>query len=366
VHIVYLVDQTYKSGGIERVLSAKVNYLLSERSDIQVTIVTNSQHGLPHYFPLHDRVSAIDLDINYDASVSLYSLINIKKALTHLFRLRSVLKNTLPDIVVHCGFGFDYFLLPLVARKSKLIKEFHSSRYQLALRKKKVSEKITDFFEKLYATNVFLSSAEQETSVNKNNVIIPNPVPSVQISGVISKQKQVIAAGRITEVKGFDKLINIWSAIATNYPEWKLKIYGDGDATYIDELIALSNELGCSDSVDILPSTNDIHRHIAEASIYAMSSRTECFPMVLLEAMALKTVVISFDCPTGPKSVLPIGYHSLITDDDNEKYTETLSELISNSDERDKLIQQCYLHQKQFTIDKVMQKWLFLYGAHSD
>ena len=67
--IIYCISGMYKSGGIERVLAGKANYLVSH--GYEVAIVTTDQAGRKDFFPIDEQVKRIDLGLNYDELDSL-------------------------------------------------------------------------------------------------------------------------------------------------------------------------------------------------------------------------------------------------------------------------------------------------------
>jgi len=363
--ILYLVDQLHKCGGLERVLSHKINYISSNCPNIKLAVCTNEQNNKKYFFNVPDSVCSYDLDINYDHSISLYSFVNVIKSFSHYFKLKKVINNFKPDVIVHCGFGYDFYFLPLICRKNiTLIKENHSSRFFEA--QKKAGARY--FFEKFYDINVFLSKEEQQLSGLKNSMVIANPVISTQNKQALTVNKKpiVIAAGRIAPVKGFDRLIEVWALVAKSNPNWQLHFYGDGESNYIKTLIALIERLGLTSSVFIFPAVASIEEKITEASIYAMTSHTECFPMVLLEAMQYNTSIISFDCPTGPRNILESGCGVLVTDGDTQSFANELNKLMTNPTLRKRLADNAYAHVSDFHIERVISQWLIIYGYKND
>ena len=64
MRIVYCIPATSNSGGMERVLTRKVNYLVEQGHEL--IIVTTDQNGAKPFFPLEGSVKQYDLGINYD------------------------------------------------------------------------------------------------------------------------------------------------------------------------------------------------------------------------------------------------------------------------------------------------------------
>jgi glycosyltransferase involved in cell wall biosynthesis len=133
-------------------------------------------------------------------------------------------------------------------------------------------------------------------------VRIPNTVRDIGDVHADPSAKTVIAAGRFVKQKGFDRLIKAWEIVAPDHPDWKLRIIGKGRRH--DSLQALIDSRGLSGSVKLAPPVSDIGAEMSRASIFALSSRWEGLPLVLLEAMSVGMAVVSIDCPTGPADVV--------------------------------------------------------------
>lgn len=357
--LLILIDQIHQSGGLERTLAHKVQYWQESRPDIDMLIVTNEGGNLKPYYNYGDA-RRIDLDINYCRESSLFGKNNLRKAFHHFKALRKLLKSERPDIVLLCGFGFDFYFLPLVKGGAKTIKENHSSRVKLAEASliTKIKNKIRRLVESYYNVMVFLSDEESKAVGLRNSIVLPNCLYPMTQQLLIERENLVIAAGRITPIKGFDRLIEIWGGLGEKKPDWKLEIYGDGELAYLTFLQELISEKGLNDQIKITPAIVDIEKRMLTASIFAMTSRTECFPMVILEAMQLGVPIIAYDCPTGPRNILCDEHTGLlIADGDSHLYKEKLLSLINSPSLRDDLASNAKEAVKAYEVKNVMGQW---------
>ena len=124
----------------------------------------------------------------------------------------------------------------------------------------------------------------------------------------------VLAAGRLSSRKGFLRLVRAFAPVAAAHPDWQLHIYGQGEKR--KAIRQLVRRLGLQHQVKLRGYTRDLPAAMREASVYAMASRWEGFPMVLIEAMSVGLPVIAFDCPRGPGEVVRHGANGLLIEND--------------------------------------------------
>jgi glycosyltransferase involved in cell wall biosynthesis len=136
-------------------------------------------------------------------------------------------------------------------------------------------------------------------------VRIPNPVPRIPGPGADPEAHVIMAAGRLLGQKGFDLLLPAFAPVAERHPDWELRIYGGGRLR--KDLTQQIDALGLTGRVHLMGRVDGLGPAMAEASIYALSSRFEGFPMVLLEAMSKGLAVAAFDCPNGPADAIEDG-----------------------------------------------------------
>jgi glycosyltransferase involved in cell wall biosynthesis len=139
---------------------------------------------------------------------------------------------------------------------------------------------------------------------------IPNATPGFGARRSDPSARTVVAAGRLSRQKAFPRLIAAFMRVTAIHPDWQLVIYGSGPKRkYTERLI---DDLGAAPNVTLAGPVEDIGAAMAAGSIFALSSRFEGFPMVLIEAMSVGLPVVSFDCPTGPREIVEHGRNGLL------------------------------------------------------
>jgi len=131
---------------------------------------------------------------------------------------------------------------------------------------------------------------------------LPNTVRAIEPPRADLTARRIFAAGRYTPQKGYDFLIHAWAPVARKHPDWELKICGNGHTK--QRLQARIDQEQIGDQTTLAGPTDDVPGEMAQASVYALSSRFEGFPLVLVEAMSKGMACVAFDCPTGPADII--------------------------------------------------------------
>ncbi|WP_328316711.1 glycosyltransferase family 4 protein [Streptomyces sp. NBC_00388] len=162
---------------------------------------------------------------------------------------------------------------------------------------------------------------------------IPNSVPEPRLPASGTTAKWVVAAGRLTETKRFDLLVRAFGQVVAVRPDWRLRIYGSGDASgnEKDALRALIDELGLYNHVFLMGSANPIETEWVKGSVAAVTSRLESFGMSIVEAMRSGLPVVATDCPHGPREIISDGADGrLVPVGDTRAIASALLELIED------------------------------------
>lgn len=368
--IVYSILGTYNSGGMERVLANKANYLAN--LGYEITIVTTDQQGRKPYFELHPSIKQHDLGINYTQNNTqglLKKLITYpKKQKQHQAGLTKLLLEIKADITISL-FDNDAPFLYKIKDGSKKIIEIHFSRYKRIQYARKGLWKWVDHYRnkkdlqhvQQYDRFVVLTQEDRGYWGDLHNIcVIPNTNSFIPQALSTTENKRVIAVGRYDFQKGFDDLIRAWSKVHSQAPDWRLDIFGHGPLQ--KELEALIHELKLSDVVHLCPPVKTIEQEYVQSSIAAMTSRYEGLPMVLLEAQACGLPMVAYSCKCGPKDIIHEGENGFLVAEGNEQqFAEQLLHLIHNPALRTQMGKKSMVLADEFSELKIMQQWLSLF-----
>ena len=143
---------------------------------------------------------------------------------------------------------------------------------------------------------------------------LPNPLPLDPDTTPPSPRTAPVVAylGRLSDEKGVDLLLAAWAQVSPRHPHWRLHLHGTGDPAQERALRARSHTLGVADTVRWLGWTDDVAGALRGASVLALPSRAEGFPLALLEAMALGVPCAAFDCAPGVREIVRDGVDGLL------------------------------------------------------
>jgi glycosyltransferase involved in cell wall biosynthesis len=338
-----------KPGGAERVLVTIANGL-AERG-IKVAIVVYKDIK-PYYYRLNPDVEIYRLDNS--------STLGFIKRIRQIRQLYIYIKIFRPNALVHLG--SRTIILTIL---SSLL---HNNVYTAAWLHYSYHKRM-DVFEYLFR-NTYGRLLKAIVILNKTDVLgyghhfrnilhIPNPTPFHTENLSSQNNKTIIAVGRISRIKGFSFLLRAFAKIVheENIEGWRLKIFGD-DGGDKQTLIHLSHQLGIDNHLSFNDSVVDIENEYIHSDIYAMTSITECFPMVLLEAHECGLPIVSFDCNSGPRDIITNRVDGLlIRPYDVDLFAAALHKLIADESLRKKMGKIGSSNIKRFNLDIVMKSW---------
>ncbi|WP_434588282.1 glycosyltransferase family 4 protein [Streptomyces sp. A5-4] len=311
MHISFLLHNAYGIGGTIRT-TFNLAQVLAERHDVEIVSVFRHRDdpalGAPVGVHLDHLVDLRKKSPGFDGDAPLFALPakvfargdGRHKQYSRLTdtRIAAHLKSMAADVVVGTRPGLNVHIArqtrrgPVRVGQEHLTLDGHGYRlrrelsYRYALLDAVTT--VTEADARAYRTRLELPGVRIEA--------VPNSVPAATVAPADGRGKWIIAAGRLTKVKRYDLLIEAFAKVAAAHPDWRLRIYGSGDAGV--------NELGLYNHVFLMGTTNPIEPEWVKGSIAAVTSSTESFGMTIVEAMRCGVPVVSTDCPHGPREII--------------------------------------------------------------
>ena len=193
----------------------------------------------------------------------------------------------------------------------------------------------------------------------KNSIVIPNAIND-EFKGIKRSNQledYIVSVGRLKEQKNFKLLIEVFSEVVKEFPNYKLKIYGDGPLK--SELIKLSNKLKISDKVIFAGYVNNVGDCIKNARLFVLSSDYEGMPNALMEAMAIGIPCISTNCPCGgPNYLIKDGENGLLVPvGKKEEMNKAIKKVLSDNNLQRKLGENAKVIINELSANIIYEKW---------
>lgn len=363
MRILYVTDALAVWGGIERVLSDKMNYLVREYG-YDVYVVTADQGGHPIPFPLDERINVKDMNIRFHQQYHYHGFKRILKywELEHLFRnrLESYINDVRPDVISCIRDGYASVVLSM-KKHAPVIFESHAMYRDVVFENSTFLHRIVTVLKrrKLRKLNQLVAltqgDADDWKRVCQHVCVIPNVVHLNETGNYsLCKNKIVIFAGRFDIQKDFGTLLKVWALVHQRYPDWVLNVYGNGQLRpNFEKLVAEQNQ-----NVNIHPAIHDIMDKYRESSMLLMSSLYEPFGLVLVEAMSCGLPVVAFNCPYGPADIINDGIDGFLVEDRNiEAFADRVCQLMADEDLRLQMGRAAVLSAQRYKSETIMPKW---------
>jgi len=352
------------SGGAEKVISLLLTKLnedyethlvlmnneihFSIPDGVKVCILKNQKHSLFNkvfgFFAfIFEYISFISTN-KIEISVSFLTRPNLINGLLKLFK-----PNVKIIISERC--------FPSIAYKS------HPLRYRLY----KV------LFPLLYnrADLLFSNSFHINTDLKENfNIKIPmevvyNPVEIIatELERTISKETfEIVYVGKLNSIKNPILLMNTIRLIENR----NIKFTFVGGGVLLDEF-KRAKEINRLENVAFVGVVKNVDFYLKKASAFVLTSNSEGFPNVILEAMSFGLPIISTNCFSGPLEILndnvnvviPVGdffiakYGLLINVGDQLGLKKAIDELYSNIKLREELVGKSYTRVKSYSLNTI-------------
>ncbi len=350
-----LVISALVLGGAERVMTELAHEWAA--AGRQVTLINFAGPGEVAFYALDPAVREVRLDLRRHSSNPLAA---IAANLRRIALLRRAVRRSRPDIVISFIDRTNVLTLaatigsgvPVIVAEHTDPRHGSTGKAWSALR--------SVLYRRAAAVLVLTGGALEgfPAAIRRRGVVMPNPAGRELEGRTPARLDQpiILAVGRLSREKGYDMLLRAFARIAPGRPDWRIVIWGEGVER--GPLETLRSELGLADRVALPGITRQPLEELSGASILALPSRREGFPMVAVEALACGVPVVAFDCLSGPRELIRDGTNGrLIPADDIAAFGDALAALIDDPAELRRLGKNGPEIVQRLSIDQVLRNW---------
>ena len=368
--IAYSITNIGNSGGIERVLSSKANYL-ADVFGYEIHIIVGGEQPDSLFYPFSEKIRFHYLNINFRKKALLDYLFESQQEKIYRQRLSQQLNVIQPDITISM-FGGDAEFLYKIKDGSVKVLEFHFTKNYLThlgnalpgdkfrwLRKcwllflKNREKNIA----KKYDHIVLLTQKDKILWGNKPKFeVIPNPLSFITEKTAELENKIIVSMGRLVYPKGFQYLIRAFALLKENYPDWKVNIYGNGhDKELLQKEI---NALSLQEHIFLKEPVQEVESVLLESSLFVLPSLYDGFGLVLTEAMTSGVPCVSFDCECGPSEIITDNTDGLLVETGNIRLLAKKMELLMQHKKlRVEMGGKAKKNVERYSVPAIMNKW---------
>lgn len=348
-----------QGGGAERVLVDVASGLA--RRGHTITVISNDHAGQVPYYALDNAVQRISLGIGDVAGKS--SLVDVAR---RMYEFRRAVARIQPDVVV--AFMHSTYLpagIALLGTRIPMIASEHISpeHYQSRWLEKALLQ-----LTPLVATKITVVSAQILLSFNgwlrRAMTVVPNPVSVTAKKEPLRRDENpdrtsvLLSVGRLAPQKNQECLITAFAKISENFPNWKLRIVGEGELR--GRLEAQARDLGLAAKVELPGATSDVSNEYCNADLFVLPSTYESFGLATAEALLHGLPAVGFaDCP-GTNNLIRNNENGLLVSgpDRVEALAAALNDLMANPEKLKRLSNSSTAWlQDMFEINSVLDRW---------
>lgn len=352
--ILFYFNSMTPAGGIERVISTLANRF---SEFMEVTILVKDK-PYSHY-PLCENVKIISLDSSLNLDMN-NKFKRIAQAGLNLLQSTAKLKQYL----FLNQYDLYYLAHPLNVLEFQLARGIDGqviitehggiNAYNV------VYKKIKQWLYPKARSYIVPTSSDAKTysELGFPVVYIPHFKSSLNYVRSDLSNKVVLSIGRMTEAKRQWIMIDLWDKIVNKHyiKDWELHLVGNGNL--YEQLSNKIVNLRLQEYVKILPPVQDVEIYYKSASVFILTSHSEGFGMVLLEAISFGLPCISYDCPSGPRDIVEneVNGYLIPMDDFNTLETATV-DLLMNPKKIHFFANGAYSTSLKWNDEVVLNKW---------
>lgn len=357
-HIVILSSRLDMPGGIERVVVNTANLFNKKGLKVTILILDDTPHS---FYAIEQGVGIEHHTLSFGITPEGNVLSRKLKLLSDVIKLRRILLRIKPDFIISSEYPFTIAALLTRIKKHSCLLAWEHHHYNW-LEKNAFWETMFKLaYPRLHGI-ICLNKTEAALFANHGETfVIPNFVATQTAGPADNRTNTILSVSWLIPRKGIDLLLKIAKDILTKYPGWNWKLIGDGEMKE-DVMQFKSSEAVGDRLIWQSPGETAINEEYKQVSLFALTSRFEAFPMVLLEAMSHGLPCVSFNCPTGPSDIITQGKDGILVEEENtETFASALSALIEDVEKRRSMSAQARKNVERYSEENIFKLWSDLF-----
>lgn len=370
-------------GGIERVLISYLEMLSKDDTlDITLVIKENNKEKNVFYEDIPKNIKCIFIKteevsqkrayLSKKKKNPLYRLMYqghllLEKIQTKIW-LKKFFNENIFDVTIDFDSGLDKY--NVITSKKSAVWVHYSLSNMSKKKRKRYSETFNRYTNIVVICNDMINEIAQKLPniPQKKIVKIYNPMDIKNIirksndkSGLtdeeleLLKQPNMVAVSRLNGGKARHELIEIYPSLKARGIKEKLYIIGEGQER--KNLEKMVKDLGLENDVFILGQKSNPYIWMKNSKLFLHPSYGEGLPTVLVEAMICESVVIAYDCPTGPKEILGNGKYGVLIDMGDKKAMEdAIYNCLTNESVRNKYLENSKEKINEFSLESIKKQ----------
>ncbi|WP_286709912.1 MULTISPECIES: glycosyltransferase family 4 protein [Sphingobacterium] len=352
--ILFYFNSMTPAGGIERVIATLANKF---SEFMKVTILVKDK-AFSHYY-LKEEITLLSLEneIRFNMNNRLSRLLEVSKNfISSQRKLREFLTSQSYDYyyVAHPMNVLELHIARGIDNKVVISEHGDIDAYNFFYKRIK---KLLYNRAKAYVVPTKTDTSKYST-LGYRAIYIPHFRSDLPYRRSLQNKNTAISIGRMTQAKRQWILINLWDRIVNIHQirDWMLYIIGDGNLK--SSLQQQIDDLGIGNYVKLLPPKKEVEDYYNNASFFLLTSKSEGFGMVILEAMSFGVPCISYDCPSGPRDMIRNKKDGYLVEQDNFNELERATlELIKNREKMISFGEASFISSERWSEKNILKKW---------
>jgi GalNAc-alpha-(1->4)-GalNAc-alpha-(1->3)-diNAcBac-PP-undecaprenol alpha-1,4-N-acetyl-D-galactosaminyltransferase len=325
------------AGGVERMAVNIMNAMVERGHD--VTLFTWDLADADAFFPMNDSIRWYRLNAGH-AGRKAGTVLRFKR----LRKFRALVRSWRPDVAI--GFQHGAWLFADVGLLGLRIPAVLAERNAPArfdhTREGRRRRLVLQSMRRAAAITVQCAGyVERYPPYLRSRItVIPNPVYPAEgfaSPGADREQRTLLSVGRLSYQKNYPVLVEAFARVADEFPDWRLKIVGEGeDRAAIEGAV---DARGLQGRVHLDGATSDVSSEYRSADLFCLPSRFEGFPNTLAEAMAHGLPGVGFAGCAGIDELITPGRNGRLAEGngDPESLARALGALMGDATQRARL-----------------------------